>query len=320
MDREPIAKEVAIKGAYELSGTLTIPGKDQKQYPAILLVAGSGTIDRYGNTPQLGTEINLYRDLLQFLTSLGFVTLCYDKRGVAKSGGDYLRTGMWDLVEDLGACVQFLRTQPEVDATRILVLGHSEGSMLTTVYAARHELAGAILLAGANESLAEATARQRQLAYAELMSQPGLKGWLFRKLRVDIRGEKQAQGLLSRMVASKEDVIKVQFKPVNAKWFREHFQHDIKVDLANVTCPVLAITGSSDLQADPERLRGIKQSNIRWHIVEQMNHALREELNPSVLKAKNSFLACAKQPVHPGLKALLAEWLAQFQGSAPRAE
>ena len=34
----------------------------------------------------------------------------------------------------------------------------------------------------------------------------------------------------------RKDTIKVGFKPMNAKWFREHFQHDIYKDLQQVTC------------------------------------------------------------------------------------
>lgn len=44
---------------------------------------------------------------------------------------------------------------------------------------------------------------------------------------------------------------------MNAKWFREHFQHDIYKDLQQVTCPVLAIAGDKDIQADPERAKRI---------------------------------------------------------------
>ena len=55
----------------------------------------------------------------------------------------------------------------------------------------------------------------------------------------------------------RKDTIKVGFKPMNAKWFREHFQHDIYKDLQKVTCPVLAIAGDKDIQADPERAKRI---------------------------------------------------------------
>lgn len=44
---------------------------------------------------------------------------------------------------------------------------------------------------------------------------------------------------------------------MNAKWFREHFQHDIYKDLMKVMCPVLAIAGDKDIQADPERAKRI---------------------------------------------------------------
>ena len=60
-----------------------------------------------------------------------------------------------------------------------------------------------------------------------------------------------------KMMNTEKDTIKVGFKPMNAKWFREHFQHDIYKDLQKVTCPVLAIAGDKDIQADPERAKRI---------------------------------------------------------------
>jgi len=304
--------DVTIKSTFDLKGTLYTPAVESNRLPAILLVAGSGQVDRLGNAQGFKQKLNLYKELIEFFVAQGFATLCYDKRGVGQSGGDYMRTGMYDLVDDLGACVEYLKHQPKVDPERIIVVGHSEGSMLTTVYAARHCVAGVILLAGANETLDEATARQRQLAYRELLQQKGFSGFLFRLLKIDIRGEKQAQALLDKMLKTDQDVIKVQFKPMNAKWYREHHNHDVKADLASITFPVLAITGTTDLQADAERLKSLSQPNITWSIIDNMNHALREELNPSIAKFKESYIACASKPLHQELTKQLGSWLAQF--------
>ena len=185
------------------------------------------------------------------------MTLRFDKRGVGKSDGEFLKTGMWDLVSDIESTITYLKEQPFVDPENIILAGHSEGCMLATVVNARTPVNGLILLTGAAESLEEATKRQREIAYKELKEQKGIKGKLMRLLNVEKRGEKQMEKIKGKMMNTEKDTIKVGFKPMNAKWFREHFQHDIYKDLQQVTCPVLAIAGDKDIQADPERAKRI---------------------------------------------------------------
>ena len=163
---------------------------------------------------------------------------------------------MRDLVNDIEATITYLKEQPFVDPENIILAGHSEGCMLATVVNARTPVNGLILLTGAAESLEEATKRQREIAYKELKEQKGIKGKLMRLLNVEKRGEKQMEKKREND-EHRKDTIKVGFKPMNAKWFREHFQHDIYKDLQQVTCPVLAIAGDKDIQADPEKAKRI---------------------------------------------------------------
>lgn len=299
-----------------LHGTLALPADAGAAagVPALLLVAGSGKIDRDGTVVDLGIALNVYRDLAGHATELGFATLRYDKRGVGGSEGDPLRTGMWDLVADIGAWVGFLKAHPAIDPERIYLLGHSEGCMLITAYAARHPVAGLILLAGGGETMGEATARQRQIAYGELKAQAGLQGWLARTLRVDQLGERQSAKLMARMCNTDKDVIRVQFRPLNAKWFREHLQYDLLADLTRLECPVLAVTGSSDLQADPAKLTRLQQlaaGNVRAKVIEGMDHGLKQDAGGSLLRIKEVLRRAATQPLHPELVRVLDEWLGE---------
>ncbi len=81
-----------------------------------------------------------------------------------------------------------------------------------------------------------------------------------------------------KMTNTEKDTIKVGFKPMNAKWFREHFQHDIYKDLQQVTCPVLAIAGDKDIQADPEKAKRIGdyvKGDSEVHVIKDMDHSLK---------------------------------------------
>jgi len=315
--------EVAIKSEFTLQGTITKPKVDGK-YAAVVIIAGSGEIDRNGTILPLKLESNIYKDLAHVLAQLGVVTLRFDKRGVGKSDGEFQKTGMWDLVSDIEAMVAFLKEQPFVDSENIILAGHSEGCMLATVVNARTPVNGLILLTGAAESLEEATKRQREIAYKELKEQKGIKGKLMRLLNVEKRGEKQMEKIKEKMMNTEKDTIKVGFKPMNAKWFREHFQHDIYKDLQQVTCPVLAIAGDKDFQANPEKAKRIGdyvQGDSEIYVVKNMDHTLKYfEGDFKALEFKKIYTEGADKPLHPELEGIIVNWMdarfiSQYAGS-----
>ena len=121
---------------------LTYPAIGKGPFPGVLLMQGSGAIDKNetlgfihknGPKPPL-----LLWDIAQYLSERGFTVLRYDKRGV---GGNYtiLDSNVWgnntgnDQIQDGKKALNILVQQPEVDPKRISIIGHSEG----TLYAPR---------------------------------------------------------------------------------------------------------------------------------------------------------------------------------------
>ncbi|WML40081.1 alpha/beta hydrolase [Neobacillus sp. OS1-2] len=310
-----IEKEVTIQSKVALKGTLSQPEVRSEKSPAILIIPGTGKLDRNGKVNKK-LEVKLYRQLAEFLTSIGFINLRYDKRGVAGSEGDYLTTGLWDIVDDAQAAVQFLKSLPEVDHKKVIVLGHSEGAMIGTALAAREELGGLILLAGAVENLSEAMKRQRDIGTQDILNAKGFQGMFLRLVGAHKKIEKQAQKSIEKIVNSTSDVIRMSFVKINAKWLREHFGYNVREDLAKVTCPVLAITGARDIQANPEVLKDLPmyvKGDAQYHIVENMGHACKMETIPStILTAKKDMIAEGNLPIHPELVQLLETWLQNY--------
>ena len=125
---------------------LTIPAVGNGPFPGVLLVAGSGIIDmnetlgivRIDN--ETGTKIypptRPYFQIAEYLSDRGFVTLRYDKRGIGENS-TIVDSNVWgnltfnDLKQDAEKALDVLIQQPEVDAKRITVLGHSEGTVVT---------------------------------------------------------------------------------------------------------------------------------------------------------------------------------------------
>lgn len=145
------------------------------------------------------------------------------------------------------------------------------------------------------------------------MGKKGVKGWLFRFLKIDQKGEKQALRVMEKIRRTRKDVARIQFVKMNAKWLREHLEYNVREDLPKVTCPILAITGSKDFQSDPNRLPELSElagGEVTWEIIENMNHPLKEVNDAiSITQVKAVYKDSASKPLHPELKEIISRWL-----------
>lgn len=306
--------EVTIPATYNLAGTLTLPNVRDKKLPAVLMIAGSGKGDRDGNIKKL--KMNLYKDLADFLTEKGFITLRYDKRGTYRSEGNFLEAGLTDLIDDAVDCVNFLKNNPDVDANRVIILGHSEGALIAPAVHEKSAVSGLILLAGAAEPSIDLLPRQNELAYNELNESKGFKGWLIRTLKVTEKARKQNEKIFKKIKESDATVMRVKGVKLNAKWLRETMQYNVVDHLKNVTCPVLAITGEKDLQVPPEHAEKIAeyvQGEAEWHVIPNMNHMLRKyEGEHTMLGLMKEYKAQINEPIDSELLNKMDQWLKKY--------
>lgn len=303
---------VEIRGAFSLEGTLTLPIGAQEVRPAVLIIPGSGKGNRDGNLPRM--RMNLYKDIADSIAKLGFITLRYDKRGTNRSKGNFLETGFWDLVDDSESAVRYLQSRPEVDKDRIIVLGHSEGGLIAPALHARQSLAGLILLASPAEAGQSLLFRQTQQMFQEINKMPGFKGKLLRFMLKIQRAERQNQKIIQKAVQSEKTIIRIYgVIPLNAKYMREQYTYDVTEELARVTCPTLAITGSNDVQVVPDHVKVIADTvrgESEWHIIPQMNHILHKyEKEHSMLNLLKEYKKLLNDPIDQDLLNLLSAWL-----------
>lgn len=305
---------VTIESTMSLQGTLTIPAHDAATYPAILLIGGTGKGDRDGNVR--GLKLNMYKDLADYFTSLGFATFRYDKRGTHKSEGDYYETGVTDLIDDGVACIRFLKEHPQIDPKRIVIVGHSEGALLAPAIYVRESVAGLILLAGAAEPSKTLLPKQMKMAVKELEAASGFRGWLYRSLKLSQRIQKQNEAQMEKIQQSSKPALRIKGVKVNAKWIREQFQYNVVEYLERVECPVLAITGDKDIQVPPEQARDIAEytaGEAEWHIIPNMNHILREvDKNHTMLGLMKEYKRLLDKEIQEELLDVMKEWLAKY--------
>jgi pimeloyl-ACP methyl ester carboxylesterase len=310
---EIIEENVIIKGQYNLVGTIAMPKRDEEKLPAVLLISGSGHINRDGYVAPMKLDTHLYKEVAHLITSLGYISLRIDKRGVGMSEGNYIETGMWDLVEDVERAVDFLKQQPHVDREKIVLLGHSEGCILATAVNARTSVDGMILLAGGGETVEEALKRQREILIEELKNKNRLNKFIVRICNTENKIEAQAEKFKRKVMNSDKAMMRYKFSKVHAKWFKEHYQYHLLQDLEKVTCPVLAITGDKDFQADSkklQRLHHLVKGTLESHVIKDMNHGLKKHEGPmSAINFKKEYKEKAHDPLHSDAVHILSSWL-----------
>lgn len=140
-------KELLIKNEdakITIAGTLTYPQKG-RNFPTVIIVGGSGPQDRDWNI--LGQKP--FKVMAEKLTRSGFAVFRYDERGVGKSTGVFSKSTTKDFTSDVESIFLALQKERKLAKDKIGVLGHSEGSIIAAMVAAKNkELAFAISMGG----------------------------------------------------------------------------------------------------------------------------------------------------------------------------
>jgi pimeloyl-ACP methyl ester carboxylesterase len=250
-------------------------------------------------------QIDVMRQLADHLEAAGIASFRYDKRGVGESDGDYRSSGFLDNVADANAALETLRARPEIG--QIFVVGHSEGALISTELAGSGaDVDGVVLLAGTAKNGKEVLRWQaRQLA----VRMPRPVKWLLKVLRQDIVRTQAKR--FAQLEATTEDVERIQLIRINAKWFREFMDYDPSAALRRIEVPVLALTGSKDIQVDPEdieAMRLIVGSDFRGEVLPDLTHLLRREDGPPSLR---TYKKQARRPVDAALLDRVSDWIAE---------
>lgn len=128
-----------------LYGTLSTPTMGEAPYPAVISIWNSGPMDR--------SALGMFTDIAHTLAEAGFCVLRFDKRGVGQSQGFSLTYDQSEEISDLKCAVDFLKSLPDVDKSRIALLGHSEGGFYAAYLASVDEDIRACIIMSALSSL-----------------------------------------------------------------------------------------------------------------------------------------------------------------------
>ena len=292
-------------GDVRLSGTFALP-EEGGPHPAALIIAGSGPLDREGNHPQL--PLGVSRDLATMLADAGWASLRFDKRGVGSSEGDYLSTGFEQEGEDATAAMKWLIERN--DTTTIVAIGHSVGALYAAEMSAFLDgVDGAVLLAYTGKTGRETLQWQAGAIGATL---PGFVTGLLRLFGSSV--EKQQAKAIRRLDKTDSDVARIQGQKINAKWMREFIAYDPAPVLRATRTPLLAITGTKDVQVDAFDLEDVSLvagDRAEVHIVEDLDHILRFEAAP--VSNPKKYKSQIEQPIDARVSGAVIDWLNRLE-------
>ncbi len=309
-----ITEEVVFPGnGLPLSGTLERP----RGFPALLLLQGSGPVDRDGNIPGQ-FETDLQKQIADAVGAVGVASLRYDKRGEYANKSELpadeaARAAFvaWDnLVGDAVAAWRFLRDQPGIDRLRVGIFGHSEGGVLAL--AAANQLLDAgeapavlVLAATPGRPMGEVLHQQIQRVMQQRGVNPAKAEQLLQAVD-EIQHELTETGKVTETVP---EVLKPLYKPELGPFWHELLPLD-PAELAKLfPGPVLIIEGTADKQVSARddalaldaALSERPGDDHDLLIVARLSHELKQVTNPAD--------PAETGPIKPSLVKDITEWL-----------
>lgn len=280
-----------LQDSFSIAGTLTQP-KNKKDLPAIVLVSGSGPQNR-------DEEIMGHRPfwvIADYLTNLGYAVLRYDDRGTFDSEGDFGTATTFDFVNDALAAVDYLKKRPEVDSTKVVVIGHSEGGLIANILGAKiSNLSGIVSLAGTSirgDSILNTQTRLIAQSNGQKGDQLELTNAFNESIWEATIASQSIQDFEKELAAISHDFIKrfrkkgiikkrEQAEIINAvyntwlnPWMYEFIRYSPSIDIPNIKCNVLVLIGSKDIQVtSKENIKGYEQllpKNEKLHLVKEL--------------------------------------------------
>ncbi|HWA44288.1 MAG TPA: alpha/beta fold hydrolase [Hypericibacter adhaerens] len=232
--------------------------------PAVLILAGSGPVDRDGNLP--GARNDSLKLLAQGLAERGIAALRIDKRGIGESRAAGIREEdlrVETYVADAVGWLDLLHAYRRIE--RLSLLGHSEGALVATLAAQQATVAGLILIAGAGEPAARLIERQ--------LSAAGVPADLQAASRRIV--DELERG---RPVPEVPPALAALYRPSVQNYLMSWLPLDPARELAKTALPVLVIQGTADLQASVEDARRLAAARPdgELRLIEGMNHVLKD--------------------------------------------
>jgi len=249
-------------GTLKISGTLLMPDS-LGQYPVVLIIAGSGPTDRNGNNC-FGLKTDAYKMLADSLAKHNIASVRFDKRGIAKSYYSNFQESelLFDTyIQDTEKWIEKLKLDKQF--TKVIVLGHSEGSLIGMISCKNVGCDAYISVAGPSVSA-------DSLLISQLSKQSKIIVDESAKIIKSLKSGKKTAVLNSDLMS----LFRLSVQPYLISWF----QYVPTVEIAKLEMPCLIIQGNTDIQIDYHNSEELQKANPKAElkIIDGMNHILKD--------------------------------------------
>lgn len=244
-----------------LFGTLLLP-RALHNGTVVLLISGSGPTDRDGNNPIM--KNNSLKMVAEALSGQGIASVRYDKRGIGESsaaGKSESDLRFEDFVNDAVAWIEKLKSDKRFQ--NVIIIGHSEGSLIGMLAARQSQPTAFVSLAGFADSLDD-------IIRTQLKSQPSFI--------LD-----QAAPILDSLSAGHQvtnvpPALFALFRQSVQPYLISQFKYAPSEVIGELDIPVLIVQGTHDIQIENEQAELLHQAaqNSELVMIEGMNHILKK--------------------------------------------
>lgn len=275
-----------VKTKLKYGVTLTFP-KDTLKHPLLILISGSGAQDR----DETIFDHKPFAVMADYFTRRGYAVMRVDDRSMGKSNGVFQASTSADFALDVEEHLNYAKKLPQIDSTRMGLVGHSEGGLIAPMVAVRNSsVAFVVLMAAPGVDILDLMAAQNELVLKSVgISKEAVEVYmpLYKQLMAEMKGTatkfeatekatsivqnwyKNTDKTLVKQVTnmnSEADInsfVSPFVESVNSKWSKYFLSYRPGPVLEKVAVPVLAMNGANDIQVPANlNLTGIKEALI----------------------------------------------------------
>lgn len=283
---------------HTLAGTLTLPRGASASNPvaAVITASGSGPQDR---DEYIGIEgYRPFRQIADSLARHGIAVLRMDDRGVGQSTGTHRGSTSSDFADDIRAGLAYLRRRPEIDARRLVLLGHSEGGIIMPLVATREPGLRAMVL------LAPPAHGGRSILEFQLAN----------LARGDQRLTPAQRDSAIASIPTRIDSLRD-----SDPWMKYFLEYDPIATLRQIKVPTLILMGGTDQQVTPDQapklvaaLAAAGNPDVTARVFGQLNHLFIYD--PSGFPM--GYASLTRRRVEPEVVGAIIDWLLPRVGLA----
>lgn len=315
-------------GDVVLNGTLVLPEGYTRNTPALVMVTGSGLQNRDEEL----FEHKPFAVIADALARAGIATLRYDDRGYkdswrddgGKDGGKENGKGGYegnindctteDFKGDALAAIDLLREKFD----RVGVIGHSEGGTIAMMIAAEQKADFIVSLAGMAISGAETLVWQNKMSLDAAGIDPTTTAEYCRLIADTFEAKVHGTSMPQVDNYDLPGPLKQNYLGVLAQIQTPYLAHFLSLDMrplmGGITCPVLALNGTKDIQVEHESNLGAIRSGLpanprnKIESMEGLNHLFQHCTTGAVTEYK-----VIEETVNPKVLEVIIDWIQSIQ-------